>query len=351
MTNKKGISLIVLIVTIIVIIVLAAVVILTLSKNNPIESAKEARFKEDVRTFQDELALAVSKQYTAAGGHRDEKISTSDFNEIQDYIPSFSEKYTDKFVIENDELVYTSKVTETEKVYLSSLNIKREFNYIQDGLILHLDGINNTRNGHSDTTTVWEDLSGNNYDFNKLESALEAKWSKNSYVGDKKFRTLFLNNPILKNEDECTVEVCYDVPKFEDYDWVFCNRNVNQPPNGFQFVIGSTGRSITIFYNNSIYNYYKNIVDLNRRTMGFSIDSNTVIFTDNANFYTEITKDGIVKKITDRNIYSIGSGYPWTGASLYTFNGNIYSIRIYNRKLSEDELRNNYEVDKERFEF
>ena len=38
MRNKKGISLIVLIITIIVIIILAAIVILTLSKNNPIES-------------------------------------------------------------------------------------------------------------------------------------------------------------------------------------------------------------------------------------------------------------------------------------------------------------------------
>ena len=51
LTHKRGISLIVLIVTIIVIIILAAVVILTITKNNPVESAKEATFKEDVRNF------------------------------------------------------------------------------------------------------------------------------------------------------------------------------------------------------------------------------------------------------------------------------------------------------------
>ena len=39
LTQKRGISLIVLIVTIIVIIILAAAVILTVSKNNPIDSA------------------------------------------------------------------------------------------------------------------------------------------------------------------------------------------------------------------------------------------------------------------------------------------------------------------------
>ena len=76
MKSKKGISLIILIVTIIVIIILAAVVILTLSKNNPIDSAKEASFKEDARTFQDELAMYISKDYTSKAGQRDNKITS-----------------------------------------------------------------------------------------------------------------------------------------------------------------------------------------------------------------------------------------------------------------------------------
>ena len=129
---KKGISLIVLIITIIVVIILAAVVILTLSKNNPIESAKEARFKEDVRTFQDELAMTVSKQYTAAGGHRNTKISTSDFDEIKEYIPSFSEKYRDKFIIQDDELKYTNKLDDNEKEYAQSINVREKNKLLPD---------------------------------------------------------------------------------------------------------------------------------------------------------------------------------------------------------------------------
>ena len=54
LTQKRGISLIVSVVTIIVIIILAAVVILTVSKNNPVESAREATFKEDLRSFRDD---------------------------------------------------------------------------------------------------------------------------------------------------------------------------------------------------------------------------------------------------------------------------------------------------------
>ena len=123
--KKSGISLIVLIITIIVVIILAAVVILTLSKNNPIESAKEARFKEDVRTFQDELALYISKQYANAGGHWDGSITAKTYDEIVEYIPSFTKKYEGKFVINNNNLEYTNKVDEKEKGYAQSLNLKK----------------------------------------------------------------------------------------------------------------------------------------------------------------------------------------------------------------------------------
>ena len=123
LTQKKGISLIVLIVTIIVIIILAAVVILTITKNNPVDSAKEATFKEDVKSFQDDLALTVAKEYTDKQGQRDQKISTSDFDKITNYIPSFTKKYEDKFIIQDDQLVGTDNLSEKEKTWANDLNI------------------------------------------------------------------------------------------------------------------------------------------------------------------------------------------------------------------------------------
>ena len=123
LTQKKGISLIVLIVTIIVIIILAAVVILTITKNNPVDSAKEATFKEDVKAFQDDLALTVAKEYTDKQGQRDQKISTSDYDKITNYIPSFTKKYKDKFIIQDDQLVGTDSLSEKEKTWANDLNI------------------------------------------------------------------------------------------------------------------------------------------------------------------------------------------------------------------------------------
>ena len=123
LSQKKGISLIVLIITIIVIIILAAVVILTITKNNPVESAKEATFKEDVKAFQDDLALTVAKEYTDKQGQRDQKISTSDYDKIKNCIPSFTEKYKDKFIIQDDQLVGTDSLSEKEKTWANDLNI------------------------------------------------------------------------------------------------------------------------------------------------------------------------------------------------------------------------------------
>ena len=102
------------------IIILAAVVVLTITKNNPIESAKEAAFKEDVRTFQDELNMYIAKEYTKLQGQRDDKITKLKFDEIKEYIESFSRKYENKIVIDNDALVYIGK-NEKEKQWFSSV--------------------------------------------------------------------------------------------------------------------------------------------------------------------------------------------------------------------------------------
>lgn len=134
--NKKGISLIVLIITIIVVIILAAAVILTISKNNPVSSAKEAAFKEDIRSFQTELSLYVGKQMTVDYYGNREKISTDEYpklDEMQEYISSYNKKYVEKLGIDNDELVYfPDKVTENEKKWLDDLGIRPYSKYVPE---------------------------------------------------------------------------------------------------------------------------------------------------------------------------------------------------------------------------
>ena len=147
--KKRGISFIVLIVTIIVVIILAAVVILTLSKNNLIESANEATFKQDIRAYQDELNMYISKECQQLAGQRDHKITATGYeknstsgeynNSVYKYLNSFKKKYDNKIAIENDEIIYTG-INQKERKYANELNIKTA----KILTINYLDGEGNT---------------------------------------------------------------------------------------------------------------------------------------------------------------------------------------------------------------
>lgn len=65
---KRGISLITLVITIVVIIILAAAVILTLGNNNPISSARKAKFIQNFSTLQDEFNIFLSSTFLKTNG-------------------------------------------------------------------------------------------------------------------------------------------------------------------------------------------------------------------------------------------------------------------------------------------
>ena len=108
LTHKRGISLIVLIVTIIVIIILAAVVILTITKNNPVSSAKEATFKEDVTAMQDELSMYLSKKYTDNPTSFEKSSINLSGDSMVTELPS-TKKYKDKVSIIKGKLVWAGE--------------------------------------------------------------------------------------------------------------------------------------------------------------------------------------------------------------------------------------------------
>ena len=115
LTHKRGISLIVLIVTIIVIIILAAAVILTISKNNPVSSAKEATFKEDVTSIQDELSMYLSKKYTDNPTSFDKSSVNLSGDSMVTELPS-TRKYKDKVPVIKGKLVWNGE-TENNTEY------------------------------------------------------------------------------------------------------------------------------------------------------------------------------------------------------------------------------------------
>ena len=135
--KKRGISLIVLIVTIIVVIILAAVVVLTLSKNNPINSSKEATFREDIYNFKTELELYKAK--ISGNGEDVTKLYANKDSDpsITDVISSISKKYIDKLEVREGKLAYVGK-DKTEYLLAREINILPEDELLDDDILTEL---------------------------------------------------------------------------------------------------------------------------------------------------------------------------------------------------------------------
>jgi|GEM_PF-1753173 len=139
MQRNKGISLIVLVITIIVIIILAGAVILSLSKNNPISSASEAKFKMSLDSYSSEVSMSISKKYMLdptlnitklTATTWDGNLSITD-NTVKEYIPSITAADGTKYIIVEGKLVYIGdNSNEIDWIANSkTIQIMSKFNY------------------------------------------------------------------------------------------------------------------------------------------------------------------------------------------------------------------------------
>ena len=120
--EKQGISLIVLVITIIVIVILAVTVILSIANNNPIENAKEARFKNDMKTIEEELNMYIAKNYADRQG-TSMGVSNLEGETMVSALPS-TRNYQDKVKIKDGKLyVIRNNVNKEEKQWASELGI------------------------------------------------------------------------------------------------------------------------------------------------------------------------------------------------------------------------------------
>ena len=174
LTHKKGISLIVLIITIIVIIILAAVVILTITKNNPVSSAKEATFKEDMTSIQDELSMYLSKKYTDNPTSFDKSSVNLSGDSMVTELPS-TKKYKDKVSVIKGKLVWAGETeNNTEYKWFSevtdgstkrSASVRNEW---KEKIAEEVDGVPipkgfTYKEGTKDTGLVIQDEKGNEF--------------------------------------------------------------------------------------------------------------------------------------------------------------------------------------------
>lgn len=198
--------------------------------------------------------------------------------------------------------------------------------YVQDGLVLLLDGIQNIRGGHSTSTNVWEDLSGNNYDVTMKNITIN---ENNMYFsGDTSI--MYSSN----NIDAVSVEMVLEL---------------EESSQGEQY-IASFG---------SIYK----ILAWTPSEKGFSLGNGKKRYLledlyKKSSISVQYNPDAMY--LNSKKLENSVVSTSWTAAPKYPFmisgyangwrlKGKIYSIRVYNRALTQDEINHNYEMDKKRF--
>ena len=391
---KKGISMIVLLITIAVFLILVTVV--TISSNKILNNTKKKQFAREIYEVQNLVdKYKYEKEeypYTILDDNTNESISIDITDEIKNQfenenitednkvvlysidlnkigaenitrgiknnnnlndIYAFSNKtgivyYIDGYKVGNN--TYYTLTDELKKIIGYGKDNSNEtdskiiseipsVDYVQDGLVLLLDGIRNTRSGHSTNTSIWEDLSGNNYDYtlNNIQindNNIYFKGTNNSYALRKENLSEIFGNTLY---DDRTIEIVVKDTS-DSHIWICGNSSSRK-------AIGIYGERLTVSIppdNVSTFSLKNSVLKVNNYSILHKKEgeicayqnNEQLVNTNNLNCWTH---SGEVSYIGNRST----NGTP--------LNGEIYSIRVYNRILTEKEINYNYQIDKKRF--
>ena len=245
---------------------------------------------------------------------------------------------TTEYVIENAK---TEKSANIEKNYTQA-SAKE---YVQDGLQLYYDAINNTGNGHSNTTDTWVDLSPNHND-GLLNNVV---WEENSavfngissWVNCGEINSNYQTLSITFLSEENTEENQYLLTNANSFG---CGTRITNSFILRTYFWGTDGVARTIndiaeMSEKKIYNVVTTY-DGMKLIMYVNGDKvNTVSYNTNS----------VIKQPDNNTVMGIGTNPRGDVATGEYLNGKVYSVAIYDRALTEEEVRHNYEIDKVKY--
>jgi len=209
--------------------------------------------------------------------------------------------------------------------------------YVTDGLVIWLDGEQNTRHGHDENAKIWENLAGPNYDFTAYDFET-MQWNKNSFFGTglagrwlcgAQWREIYN----MEKQNYFTVEAVA---------WV----NYNKTTPTYRTLVGTFRTSTYDSYGFSMYQYsyrympmdiygYNNITTLSA--------SNSCYVNGNSSNYSNFNPHRSISYSSEPII--LGNGYN----NERCWNDSIYGLRIYSRQLTAAEIQQNYQADHNHF--
>ena len=263
-------------------------------------------------------------------------------------------EYTQKFSKETEEL--NLKIDVEGTYYLHVLTVdnagnkvqqiseeikieKADIEYVTDGLIVYYDAINNTGNGHANNITTWKNLVSDKYNGIIHGGVWHEEYFQTDGIDD------WVDVGLIK-EPNITIESV--VAHGDTY-------------NSYGISNFDSGGIDLSDYNKSGYNGlmvytngYKTIDSSKRYTvnkiysLSGSYNGRTAKFFENGDKYSLEVNAPI--SYASNTIYALGGNPSGTSCGMFT-KEKIYSIRIYNRALTDEEVLQNYNMDKAIYNF
>jgi hypothetical protein len=222
--------------------------------------------------------------------------------------------------------------------------------YVQDGLVRHIDGIENVGLGlsHDATALGWTDLStGEVYPFSvngEVPNWQDGNCWRSVSVTENRY--FIANCPDLATTQGSTIEVVVKKTTAER-GVIIGDYNLNSPNKGCNIEYYS------VYSGNNFRAYFSNHPNIIAPFNSFPLGETKYFATvRDGNIYSVRQGDGSILTTVESegrewiaNTYNIGRD----GRSTMCWGGDIYAIRIYNRALTAEEIAHNYSIDKARF--
>lgn len=369
MKRNYGITLVSIIIMVIVMMIIAGISVVV--GNKVVIEAREKRAEQNLITVKAAINREISKAamsgiitpggYNYAGvkdpvlestggiqitaGEDWYLLDTSSLKQIG--VEEIEEKYLVNYILNA-----VIPLSTTKDIMEAIRKHEIKYGYKKDGLILWLDGIDNTGKGYSSVTTVWRDLSGNenNGTLSGFQNTSSSGWSNNSLVFDGVNAEVNMNIEVDFNNG-LTVECKYiDTNRSNAFTWLLYKNTVGTYVLGGGYA-GSTGLMNRYYITNSSggsSNAYAKEISAYMPKDTEATVTNVVIPSENmVKIYVNGNK--VLEYIPTVNILNISSNKLALGRWNLHAQATIYRFSIYNRVLSDDEILHNYEVDVDRY--
>lgn len=223
---------------------------------------------------------------------------------------------------------------------------------VTDGLVLHLDAAN--KKSYTSGST-WYDLSGNRNNGTILNGTSFNSDYTGSFLYDGLNDTVSFQhnqNLLFLNREPFTLEAWFKLSTYQPtFPQILCREtSIGVGRDGYNITLYTPIK--TIFIERWVANE-KKISTVFLTTLEYSSGINHVVCKYDGNYITtylnkrkgNTTLD--TRPITN-TVAKLNVGSTSSGTSNF-FSGNLFSVRIYNRSLSDDEIYNNYNNTKSRY--